>query len=431
MTGGLIQLLAVGNQNFFLNGRPKQTFFKQELETHTHFAMESKSIQFNRTDANISSGTKLMCNLPRYGDLVSDIYLCFTLPPLYYDTANQVRVKWVQQIGLQLIDNMSITIGGSTIERSWGEWMSIYGSLSNPLSKQHLYNKMIGNTPDMFDPDILLNEIDVTKPFVKGMTLMVPLPFWFSRQPGCALPQVSLQYDFVTLNIDLRPFQDMYLINVQGQGYKRPVVGNVTNTLSNFNPSKIGQTNIEINPYIEVNYVFLDNPERDRFVAESQDYLVEQVVRVQKDGIFGYAIIELLLSNPVKEIVFFAQDIRALNNNDWLNTTNIDDGTDIIKTVKIWFNGHERLEEKPIEYFSLIQNWRYHSSSPKQGVYVYSFSLKPEQFQPSGECNMSKVNSVQVCVAVTPGVTCNMVFYATNYNFLRIQSGTGGIAFAL
>lgn len=431
MTGALTQLIAVGTQNYFLNGKPKKTFFKEELQTHTHFAMESKSVRFHREDVNISTPTILTCTIPRHGDLISDMYLCLELPPLYYDTSHNVRAKWVREVGHQLIDNISVTINGNTIERTYGEWMSMYGSLTTPLGKQHLYNKMIGNTVDMHDPDIITNEINVSKPFVKGRKLVVPLMFWFSREPGCALPLVSLQYDFVMVTVELRPVMHWYLVNVRGTGYTRPVTADPEHALVNFVKDKASSATLEIEPYLEINYIFVDDKERNIFINESLDYLVQQMMRLEKTNLYGTSTVSLVLQNPVKELVLFARDTRTQLTNDYLNATNVDDGTDVITSIKILFNGFERLGEKPIEYFKYIQNYRHHSSSPKDGIYVYSFSLSPEEFQPSGECNMSKINNVQLQLKITPGVVCDLVVYAINYNFLRITSGIAGVAFAV
>ena len=430
MTGGLIQLASVGSQNFFLNSNPLRTFFKERVETHTHFSMESKTVIFNRNDTNIIENTKLICTVPRYGDLISDIYFCFNLPDLYYNVANNVRPKWIREVGLALIDNISVTMGGGVVDRCYGEWLSIYNSLTMPASKVHLYNKMIGNVVECFDPDILVNQIDTSQPFVKGRLVVVPLSFWFTKNPGCALPLISMQYEFVTITVELRPMLDVYLVNVQGQGYVRPQSGNNQHALNSFNTSTVSTNYVDIDPYLEVNYVFLDDPERNRFVAESQDYLLEQLVRIEKVNVAGTMSLALTLQNPVKEMVFVARDVRVQGTNDWLNFTNVDDGSDIIQTVKIMFNGFERLSEKPIEYFKYMQVYKYHTSSPWDGIYVYSFSLRPEEFQPSGECNMSKINKVQMLVQIAPGLICDVVVYATNYNFLRVASGMAGVAFA-
>ena len=427
----LVQLAAVGAQNMFLNSNPELSFFKDQMRTHSHFAMESRSITFNRDDVNIFDMTRLTCNIQRYGDLISDMYFCFTLPSLYYDAVRNVRPKWIRHVGETIVNNATVMIGGSVIGTCYGEWLSIYNSLTMPLSKLHIYNKMSGNDVECYDPDVLVNEVSATRPFVAGRRVVVPLNFWFTRNPGCALPLVSMQYEFVTVNIELRPVMDLFLVNVQGAGYVRPQSGNAAHQLANFNTTQVIQTTLGIAPYIEVNYVTLDDPERLRFIKESQDYLIEQTVRVEKDGVFGNTPLNISLQNPVKELVFVARDVRVRDTNEWTNFTNVDDGSDLIQSMTILFNGFERLANKPIEYFKYIQPFRYHSGSPLAGVCVYSFSLNPEDFQPSGECNMSKINQITLYVQIAPGVVCDVVVYAINYNFLRVTTGTAGIAFAL
>jgi hypothetical protein len=431
MTGALLQLVSVGTQNYFLNSNPKKTFFKTPLETHTHFAMESKTVTFNRNDMNISESTKLICGIPRHGDLLLDITFCCQLPDLYYGLTHNVRPKWIREVGTVMLNSVQFIVGGNTVDTCYGEWLSIWASLSMPVSKVHLYNKMIGNVAQCFDPDVLIDQIDPTKPFVKGRLLMIPLKFWFSRNPGCALPLLSLQYEFVQVAVELRPLIDLYLVNPRGAGYRRPQFGNAEHAFINFNTSKTYTNSVEISPYLEVNYAYLDDPERDKFALDSQDYMIEQITRVEKGNVSGSTTLQLVLQNPIKELVFVARDTRVQGTNEWHRYTNFDDGTDILQTVKILFNGMERLGERPIEYFGMLQPFRHHSSSPRDGVYVYSFALEPEQFQPSGECNASKINSMQLCVKVAPGVMCDVVVYAVSINFLRMTNGMAHVAFAL
>ncbi len=103
-----------------------------------------------------------------------------------------------------------------------------------------------------------------------------------------------------------------------------------------------------------------------------------------------------------------------------------------LDTFKLILNGQDRFKEQKGKYFNQIQPYYHHSGCPYPGIYSYSFALKPEEHQPTGTCNFSRIDNAQVQVtlksATTDCQTLNM--FATNYNVLRIQSGMGGLAFS-
>ena len=102
-----------------------------------------------------------------------------------------------------------------------------------------------------------------------------------------------------------------------------------------------------------------------------------------------------------------------------------------LNTFKLILNGQDRFKEQKGKYFNQVQAFNHHSGSPYAGVYSYSFALKPEEHQPTGTCNFSRIDNAQVAVTMgTAQGATNMHMFATNYNVLRIQSGMGGLAFS-
>jgi hypothetical protein len=98
---------------------------------------------------------------------------------------------------------------------------------------------------------------------------------------------------------------------------------------------------------------------------------------------------------------------------------------------KLILNGQDRFKAQKGKYFNQVQAYNHHSGNPYPGVYSYSFALKPEEHQPTGTCNFSRIDNAQVQVTQHPaGDATNMHMFATNYNVLRIQSGMGGLAFS-
>jgi len=428
MGGGELQLAAYGTQNYFFNNNPDVTFFKQVHRTHTNFATESQRLDFHRSDVCIWESTKLTCQVKRHADLLTDLSLVFELPDLFANTTLRSRARWVKRLGEVALQSCVVNIGGTRASRLWGEWLHATAELSMPASKVNLYNRMIANVPEAYDPDMLHSEIDPTRPFVRGRKVIVPLGFWFSKNYGTALPLVALQYHPVEITVEMRAVRDLYQVDVRGEGYTRPDPTDPYHRLSNFTDETVSSSNtLDVSPYIEASYVFLEEAERRKFAESPLEYLMEQVTRIEKLGAANTVMLDLVLQNPVKEIVWLIRDTTAREANTWADLAN----NEALVSARLLFNGMSRIETKPQEYFSMMQPFRHHAGSPRDGIFVYSFSLEPEQWQPTGACNMSKLNSVRLQLTLAEGRECDVLVFAVNYNFFRVFAGMGGVAFAL
>ena len=98
---------------------------------------------------------------------------------------------------------------------------------------------------------------------------------------------------------------------------------------------------------------------------------------------------------------------------------------------KLVLNGQDRFKAQGGKYFNQVQPYHHFTGSPFPGVYSYSFALKPEEHQPTGTCNFSRIDNAQVSITTAGALNAtNLHMFATNYNVLRIQSGMGGLAFS-
>ena len=436
MPGGLIQLVAFGAQNYLLNGNPSVSFFKKVYKTHTNFAMESMRVVFNKNYIKFKEQSTLIAKIRRNADLVQDMYFVLELPDvpkvIRKNTAGVVvgdDFRFVKNLGEVIVDEYFIYIGGTVVNRQYGEWMHIWNELSIPTSKRYGYDKLICNVPDVYIPDAF-NRVEHGAVQIEGRKMYIPLKFWFNRNPGLALPLVALQYHDVEVHVVLRPLSHVYTVN----GHRPSDWG--ADGAPYFGESDI----VPINPYLEVNYIFLDDQERTHFAKHEQDYLIEQIHRIEVSNVTRMHMADLVIQNPVKEMVWVFGRSDAGDANRWFDFTDYHYGAskpkekEIFESGKLLFNGVDRFEEKDSTYFNLIQPYQHHSVIPKAGVYVYSFSLFPESFQPSGSCNMSRLKSVQLqtttCkLPVNAPYTYDMRMYVVSYNFLRINSGLGGLAF--
>ena len=110
-------------------------------------------------------------------------------------------------------------------------------------------------------------------------------------------------------------------------------------------------------------------------------------------------------------------------------------GENPVVTAKLQLNGQDRFSEREGTYFDLVQPYQHHTRTPDTGINVYSFALRPEEHQPSGTCNFSRIDNATLQLIVSAAAiggtqTAKVRVYATNYNVLRVMSGMGGLAYS-
>lgn len=465
MAGGAIQLILNASQNVLLNGNPQISFFKKVYKRFTNFSMESISLPLSNTTCNVYERTTFSVKIDRHGDLINWMYFVFEIPDIISDS--QLNFQWVENFAEILLNNYSITIGGSMVEKNYGENMHIKKNLGLSTDKQEIYDKLTGNTVQYTDPAqyILnsqkLNDIPLkyrigssypnaiiagsngnpTTVSINGRKIYIPLTFWFNREIGTSLPMISLQYSEVYVNIELNPMYYIYrLLYNQGgvYDYYAPDIYNSSHRLINFVTNinanyMISDTCLDIKAYLEVNYCFLDNLERSYFAYKPLEYLIEQTTRVEYNTINVNSVEELVLQNPVKEIVWVLKRDDLFLKNDWFNFQ--DNLRHILVNAKILINGVERIAEKDSTYFSYMQAYQHHTRYSSDGIYLYSFAITPEDWQPSGALNASAVSKLQFPLKTrSPDNTSynyDVVFYVTAINWVVINSGLLGLMYSL
>ena len=132
-------------------------------------------------------------------------------------------------------------------------------------------------------------------------------------------------------------------------------------------------------------------------------------------------------NNGVSDAGAFVLAETALNMHCW--------GENPVVTAKLQLNGQDRFSEREGTYFDLVQPFQHHTRHPDTGINVYSFALRPEEHQPSGTCNFSRIDNATLqlvvsAAAISGAATAKVRVYATNYNVLRVMSGMGGLAYS-
>jgi hypothetical protein len=341
---------------------------------------------------------RVTCQISRNGDLIHRVWLVMKLPS--DDTKSDKY--WTDYIGLRVIKFIELEIGGQRIDKHYPEWMYIWNDLSLPEGKVKGYKMLVNGS------DHHLN--DGRKAMNSKTTLYVPLEFWFCRNVGLALPLIALQYHEVKLNIEFN------------------------SRAACFYDTGADLTTGELSAELWVDYIFLDTDERRRFAQLSHEYLIEQLQFTGEETLNSTAgsetRVKLNFNHPCKELVWVCPPV-TLSSNQWTMFTSGSGSntSNVVDVAKLQLNGQDRFAERPGEYFSLVQPFQHHERIPdNRGINVYSFALKPEEHQPSGTLNMSRIDTAFLSVKTKTGVSQrNIKIFATNYNVLRIMSGMGGL----
>ena len=476
-----MQLVAYGAQDIYLTGNPQITFFKCVYRRHTNFALESIENVFS---GNADFGKKVTCTISRNGDLIWRTYLRVHLPTVTLAPGGAFR--WLNYVGQAMIANVEIEIGGQRIDRHYGDFLHIRGELTLKAGHQIGYGNAVGNIPQLTNPHYNTTSSPIQ---IKGEILYTPLQFWFTRDnPGQALPLIGLQYHECKINVEFRQATDCYWAASQVGGVYVP------NTSVATVPSMLSCS-------LFIDYVYLDTDERRRFAQVSHEYLIEQLQFTGDESANTTNLkLKLNFNHPTKELIWVVQPDDNVSSSapmgkQWFNytddydhsysadfafgTTNdiavagttaaglpgiaaggangvyvptsFEGGDSPVSSVLLQLNGHDRLSQRDGRYFNIVQPLQHHENVPSKGINVYSFAIKPEEHQPSGTCNFSRIDNATLNLWLTkatvtasvPGAivggvqtytttqrTCKIRIYAINYNVLRIMSGMGGLAYS-
>jgi hypothetical protein len=425
MGGGLIQLVAYGSQDIYLTGQPQITFFKSVYRRHTNFAIESieqtlyGSLGFTNSVSTVIS---------RNGDLLKRLWIQYSPINMLSGVTDGTAVG--ANISHSIVNNIDMLIGGQLIDRHYGKWLTIWNYLTENQGSQgplddNCYGPGEQSVADGGDSDSntflprpsKYNRMSYThkgNPDVETSEgapayAYVPFQFWFCRNPGLAIPLIALQYHEVRVNIQFGKYDG---------------ICSGTPTGTEFNDFRI-----------YADYVFLDTTERRQFAQNAHEYLIEQV---QINSNESNPVARLNFNHPVKELIWTVVPNETVTSQSVSGASS--PGAGFVKTApgqpnnyKIILNGTDRFTERDITYFTRNQIWEAHTGFGSvmfpDSIAVYSFALKPEEHQPSGTCNFSRLDTAYLSRTNTqPADTIDI--YAINYNVLRIVSGMAGLAYS-
>lgn len=484
-------LVSVGKENIYLSTEPEITFFKLAYRRYTNYSIEPTPQYFKTTP---DFGRRCTVNISKNADLMWKTYLYVELPSIQqenFSTNVTANFAWVNKIGMALINFVELEIGGTIVDRHYGDWLNIWNEITISLGLRNSYNKMIGNIST-------LTQYSATK---NSIILYIPLSFWFCLDTGIALPLIALTHNDVKIHLEFNDFSTCY--NIQPTSYitvlntyclLKPgelftqtyqnttiigsfvsfdpvnqllyyntikgtftiptinndpnyvLIGNTSKFQVNIKPLSVAVTNNNyfkyntpsiIDAYLLVSYVYLDNFERYHFINNDHEYLVPIVQYLSAQSIYSAnASYKLSFYNPVKLIAWRCCLQSNINSNNQFNYTSLpytSTDEDLITSHTIVINSINRMNLTSNEYYTYVPNYEYEFTTIQRGIYLYSFALDPKDLQPSGTMNFSKIDDAYLQLSMNKIVNYQnpavIQGYGIHYNLFRISNGIGGLTF--
>ena len=503
--------LAEGYQNDFFTKDPEVNFFNTVYNQYFNFSMELidiMPIQDNTKLKVVDKPLFLRFDIPRNGDLINNMYLQVTLPDIYSfkNIAGDINpseiareFQWIRRLGEYLVEDASFFVGETRINKLYSEWLHIWNELNLSSEKKEGYNRMIGNINEMNDPktfgggtypgsgEFISGSATEFVPTIRGRDLLIPLPFWFTQNTSLALPLISLQYELCRVELNLRAFNQLFTIidnnstNADTTDDIRIKPSKEEHNFSKYldinKPVQLEYTTtvineLEINPKLKVNYVFLDNQERTKMSKIEQNYLITEVQHFRKiiDSSQKRHLINLNFTGPCKKLSWVLRRVDYRDNNQWDNFTNWPyknvnplinqslnynpfegDNTDDINennhesyqnksiclNARLLLDGKERFELKNSGFLNLVNDYAHSKNISNDEIYTISFELFSDKknTQPTGYCNFSNFSDIQLELHLTnkeKNKTYNYEFisFAETYNIFKTTSGMGNLEFS-
>ena len=379
MAGGLLNIVALGNNNLFLTGNPSKTFFKVTYCKYSNFGLQKFRLDYNGLrELRLTEDSTFTFKVPRYAELLMDTYIVVTIPdiwsPVHHPVSSSVNgtdfrwapydFKWIEHLGTNMIKEVVITCGSQTLQKYTGEYLQLMVERDFTAEKKELFNQMTGHVPEINNPAnsytransypsaIYGNGTVGAEPSIRGRNLYIPINTWFTLNAGCAFPLIALQYNELVINVTMRPIRDLFVVrdvfdNENNRPYIQPDFNETRFQMYRFlqsppnAPIPIYETTaneriIGFEPVVYDNqistwnadvhlistYCFLSKEEAHIFAAEDHVYLVKDVFEHKYENITGSKRIKLESNGMISSWMWYLQRNDVNMRNEWSNYSN-------------------------------------------------------------------------------------------------------------
>ena len=367
---GRATLAYLGADDVMLVGNPEITYFLEKYSAPIPFAKRLEVISF---DTQVKFGGESAVQIPKRGEMISNLYLKFTTP--------QLNAALCDSAMTFMIDYVELYYDGQLVERLYGEYIEMITDLKTPQGKQVTLQYLTGKV------------YPATSATVNSV-YTIPLPFT-SLKKGFEMDDTYIEFRVVLKS----------------------------STTFTINPVILWTQPLNIQLLVE--YVYINIKIKRNIQVYEQLQRVEFIAPVGVNNVR----LQLGLMNPVKEFFVVIQNSGAfgydfttdgafsIDGNSYTNGT-----TEHLSNLVLKFNNVERISKDigtPL-FLRVIQPMEYHTRVPDRKFYMYSFSLDPENGTPTGQVNMSRISNQILELTLNPSAQSRFIrVYAVSYNFIQ------------
>lgn len=444
LTSGFIDLATYDEQEKYMYGGGNSTaYFVREIAKSTWFTQVP--VVLSKASGSPQFNQEWSVQISRAGDYLLYTWLRLTTPEVTLVSAvPTLRLRWTRNLMHNLLKESAITFNDLTAARFDNYHLDFWAAFTVPAGKQNGYNNMIGNIPDLIQPH-------APGVAIPSVTLNLPLPYFFSRDSGIALPTAALPYNDMRIVFSMRNWNELLIVN----DVALPNVAGRPPSLA-----EVGGTEPQlINCQVWANYAIVSNDERKRMACAPRDILIEQVQTAPTQTLNpiqnSNPSYDIRFSHAIKAIFFAVRNTTCAS--EWSNYTcaspivgaavvnfSPSGAVDPILNASLIYENTQRLYQLGADYYSLINPYYHAPVIPNiTGYHMYSYSLNFYNIDPQASTNYGKLTNVSMLIQASPGALVgaagtgaplsgvdfaqryNFIVTVQNNNIIRISGGNG------
>lgn len=392
LTSGFIDLATFDElEKYLFGGATATTYFVRQTRKSTWFTQVP--VVLSRSSGTPGFGQEWSVSVSRAGDYLLHSWLRLTVKGVTAVSTNggtATGVRWCRNFMHNLVEECNISFNDLVAHRIDTYHLDFWSAFTVPASKRVGYDNMIGNTNDFSLPTAAQSS-------TKDKVLNLPIPLFYSRDTGVALPTAALPYNEIRISFKFRRWEDLLVLT--------NAAGNVVqNKADNVNP-------VPSLDEVQVwsNYSIVSNDERKRMACAPRDMLIEQVQTSPRQSFnpSNPQNFDLRFSHAVKALFFAVRNIsqNESHDNERSNYTTQQpnhvtgqlEGSDPIIRTSIIYENTNRLSNMGSDFYSLVQPYYHATSIPTEtGYHMYSYALDMCGVDPTGSTNYGKLTNVTI-----------------------------------
>jgi hypothetical protein len=459
ITSGFIDIATFDEiEKYMYGGQTATAYFVREVRKSTWFTQVP--VPLSKNTGNAAFGQDWSVSISRAGDYLLNTWLRVNIPQvtLVGSLANTYSLRWTKNLMHNLIREVTITFNDLVAARFDNYHLDFWSAFTVPASKRNGYDNMIGNISTLINPvsNATTTGTGAVLGTAKGINLNLPLPFFFSRDSGVALPTAALPYNEMQINFSFRDWTSLLVLTTN-----TPIAGTTTN--NPYIPVVVG-THIQNAPVLGgaqvwANYAIVSNEERRRMGCSVRDILIEQVQTASRQNYTPLTnempTFDIRFSHAIKALFFAVRNKTSPA--EWSNyatSSPVVAGSSVnyepvgsfdpISDTTLIYENTNRLGSMGSDYFSLVNPYYHAPTIPSFiGYHMYSYSLKFFDLDPMGSTNYGKLTNVSIIPKASPVAveaaagssavaganypqSYEFVVVALNNNIVRISGGALG-----